>query len=63
MSFDIAAIANADYIDAMYEKYKQDPNLVDEQWHAFFAGFDLGMQRDSAEMARDTPAKARLRKM
>ena len=25
MSFDIAAIANADYIDAMYEKYKQDP--------------------------------------
>ena len=58
MSFDIAAIANADYIDAMYEKYKQDPNLVDEKWHAFFAGFDLGMQRDSAEMARDTSSES-----
>ena len=39
MSFDIAAIANADYIDAMYEKYKQDPNLVDEKMAYIFCGF------------------------
>ena len=60
MSFDIAAIANAEYIDAMYEKYKQDPNLVDERWHIFFAGFDLGMQRDGADMAADTSGESQV---
>ena len=48
MSFDIATTANADYIDAMYEKFKADPNLVDGQWQAFFAGFELGAQREGA---------------
>ena len=48
MSFDIATTANADYIDAMYEKFKADPNLVNGQWQAFFAGFELGAQREDA---------------
>ena len=62
MSFDIAAIANADYIDAMYEKYKQDPDLVDERWHIFFAGFDLGMQRDGADMTPDASDESQAEK-
>ena len=49
MSFDIATTANADYIDAMYEKFRADPNLVDGQWQAFFAGFELGARREGAD--------------
>ncbi len=61
MSFDIAATANADYIEAMYEKYQKDPNLINGQWRAFFAGFDLGAQHDATpgKATRDTSFESR----
>ncbi|MCB9295108.1 MAG: 2-oxoglutarate dehydrogenase E1 component [Lewinellaceae bacterium] len=40
---DFSFIANAhpSYIESMYEKYQQDPALVEESWRAFFKGFDF----------------------
>jgi len=34
--------ANADYINSLYEAYKQDPESVDFGWQKFFEGFDFG---------------------
>ena len=53
MSFDVPNIANADYVDEMYEKYKADPQSVDEQWQAFFAGFELGARGEGASAKTD----------
>ncbi len=40
---------NAEYINSLYEAYKQDPGSVDFGWQKFFEGFDFG---------KDTPAQA-----
>ena len=39
-------IANADVvaIEALYGKYKEDPNSVDSSWQNFFKGFDFSQQ-------------------
>lgn len=41
---DFSFIANAHpaYIDALYEQYQQDPELVESTWRLFFKGFDYG---------------------
>jgi 2-oxoglutarate dehydrogenase E1 component len=36
---------NQDAIEAAYERWRKDPDLVDESWQWFFAGFDLGAVR------------------
>jgi 2-oxoglutarate dehydrogenase E1 component len=33
--------ANASYIEQQYQRYRQDPGAVPEEWALFFAGFDL----------------------
>jgi len=33
---------NADYINSLYEKYKEDEQSVEAGWQKFFLGFDLG---------------------
>lgn len=33
---------NADYINTLYDSYKQDPESVDYGWQKFFEGFDFG---------------------
>src|SRR4051812_22930027 len=33
--------ANPAYVDALYQRYLDDPKSVDEAWALFFAGFDL----------------------
>jgi 2-oxoglutarate dehydrogenase E1 component len=43
--FDFVNRANAEYIDRMYEQYQRDPRGVDAHWQAFFAGFQLGLDR------------------
>src|SRR3954462_10705210 len=40
-SFDFVNRANADYVEALYERYLKDPRSVDVNWQAFFAGFEL----------------------
>src|SRR4051812_42055390 len=38
--FDIFRRANAEYIEQLYEQYRQDPESVDETWRAYFSGFE-----------------------
>ena len=45
---------NAEYIDALFRQFQQDPNSVDARWAAFFAGFELAGSRPTA--ATNLPA-------
>ena len=45
---------NAEYIDGLFQQWREDPRSVDEQWQNFFRGFELGARR--AETAGDGPA-------
>ncbi len=46
---------NADYIQAMYERWAAEPDAVDPQWRQFFAGFDLGVRVAGDEQAQSAP--------
>jgi 2-oxoglutarate dehydrogenase E1 component len=35
---------NADYIDELFERYRGDPDSVDETWRYFFDGLELGAE-------------------
>ncbi len=37
---------NVDLIEDYYQRWKRDPASVDEQWRAFFEGYELGVRRD-----------------
>src|SRR4051812_11166726 len=52
--FDFVNRANAEYIDQLHEQYLKDPRSVPEQWRAFFAGFEVGMERSTTDGARPT---------
>jgi 2-oxoglutarate dehydrogenase E1 component len=39
-SFDFVNRANSEFIDQLYQRYRKDPRSVDEQWRAFFSGFE-----------------------
>ncbi len=39
------ANAHGDYIEQMYESYKQDPSSVDESWSRFFEGFEFSLEK------------------
>ena len=41
-SLNLSANANAAYIEAAYEAWRQNPESVDATWRAFFQGFTLG---------------------
>ena len=34
--------ANAEYVDSLYQTYKEDPDAVEFGWQKFFEGFDFG---------------------
>ena len=56
--FDFVNRANADFIDRLFEQYRKDPRSVSEQWQAFFAGFQSGVNRSEAA-STDFAARAR----
>ena len=33
--------ANPEFIEDVYNKYKESPDSVDEKWRSFFEGFDF----------------------
>lgn len=35
---------NADYIQGLYQQYKDNPNSLEENWRAFFQGFELAQE-------------------
>ncbi len=41
-SLNLSANANAAYLEAAYEAWRQNPESVDATWRAFFQGFTLG---------------------
>jgi 2-oxoglutarate dehydrogenase E1 component len=47
-TFDFVNRANAEYIDGLYHQYQKDPRSVDDHWKAFFAGFELGIDRTAS---------------
>jgi 2-oxoglutarate dehydrogenase E1 component len=48
---------NAEFIDALYQKWSANPDSVDPQWKQFFQGFELGLTQP-ASPGRDGKAAA-----
>ncbi|WP_432821340.1 2-oxoglutarate dehydrogenase E1 component [Trichloromonas sp.] len=46
-----------EYLDALYQKWQQDPRSVPPTWQAYFAGFELGCQAAPAAAAAETAFK------
>ncbi|RZK41162.1 MAG: 2-oxoglutarate dehydrogenase E1 component [Pedobacter sp.] len=47
--------ANAEYIESLYQSYKEDPNSVEFGWQKFFEGFDFGRGAEAANVPNETP--------
>jgi len=47
--------ANAEYIDSIYQTYKEDPNAVEFGWQKFFEGFDFGRGADAGSTSEEAP--------
>ena len=47
--------ANAEYVDSLYQTYKEDPDAVEYGWQKFFEGFDFGK---GAEVANESGVEA-----
>jgi 2-oxoglutarate dehydrogenase E1 component len=50
-TFDFVNRANAEYIDRLYQQYQKDPRSLEDHWKAFFAGFELGLDRTASNTA------------
>ena len=47
--------ANAEYIDSLYQSYKEDKNSVEFGWQKFFEGFDFGRGSNAVNVSAETP--------
>jgi 2-oxoglutarate dehydrogenase E1 component len=47
--------ANAEYIESLYQSYREDQNSVEFGWQKFFEGFDFGRGADAANVTNETP--------
>jgi 2-oxoglutarate dehydrogenase E1 component len=57
-TFDFVNRANAEYIDRLYQQYLKDPRSLEDHWKAFFAGFELGLDRTASGSAPpETPVE------
>jgi len=43
--------ANAEYVEFLYQSYKEDPSSVEFGWQKFFEGFDFGRGAEASNMA------------
>ncbi|WP_038032835.1 2-oxoglutarate dehydrogenase E1 component [Thermonema rossianum] len=50
-TFSYVANAHGNYIESLYQAYKQDPQSVDTSWQRFFEGFEFALQYHSNGMA------------
>jgi 2-oxoglutarate dehydrogenase E1 component len=39
----IAVLANAEFVEALYEQWKGDPSSLSREWQMFFQGFEMAM--------------------
>lgn len=51
MKLDFASIANAAYVERLYQEYQRNPSSVDPEWAVFFAGFELAGRQPPAATA------------
>jgi 2-oxoglutarate dehydrogenase E1 component len=42
--------ANAEYVESLYQSYKQDPDSVEFGWQKFFEGFDFGRGAEASNV-------------
>ncbi len=42
---------NAEYVESLYQSYKEDPSSVEFGWQKFFEGFDFGRGADAANVS------------
>jgi 2-oxoglutarate dehydrogenase E1 component len=47
----VAAGANLEAIEALYQRWQQDPSAVDPSWRNFFEGFELGLAQPAPAAA------------
>jgi 2-oxoglutarate dehydrogenase E1 component len=47
--------ANAEYIESLYQTFKEDPNSVEFGWQKFFEGFDFGRGSSPESAGEETP--------
>lgn len=47
--------ANAEYVDSLYQSYKQDASSVEFGWQKFFEGFDFGKGASGAPVSAEAP--------
>ncbi|SFH35295.1 2-oxoglutarate dehydrogenase E1 component [Pedobacter insulae] len=47
--------ANAEYIESLYQSYKEDPNSVEFGWQKFFEGFDFGRGSGAGNATNEAP--------
>ena len=50
--------ANAQYIDELYARYRENPDAVPHDWALFFAGFDLAGEPGATPDLATTPPGA-----
>ncbi|SMC80890.1 2-oxoglutarate dehydrogenase E1 component [Pedobacter nyackensis] len=46
---------NADYVDSLYQSYKEDANSVEFGWQKFFEGFDFGRDSSGTTVSAEAP--------
>jgi 2-oxoglutarate dehydrogenase E1 component len=47
--------ANAEYIESLYQSYKEDANSVEFGWQKFFEGFDFGRNSSGTAVSSEAP--------
>ncbi|WEK18809.1 MAG: 2-oxoglutarate dehydrogenase E1 component [Candidatus Pedobacter colombiensis] len=47
--------ANAEYVESLYQSYKEDANSVEFGWQKFFEGFDFGRDSSGASVSTEAP--------
>ena len=47
--------ANAEYIESLYQSYKEDASSVEFGWQKFFEGFDFGRDSSGASVSAEAP--------
>jgi 2-oxoglutarate dehydrogenase E1 component len=57
-SIDLATLANADYVDEQYRRWRNDPSSVDERWALFFTGFEFAGNGGNGARAAHAEASA-----
>ena len=58
---DFSFISNAhpSYIESLYANYRQNPDSVEEDWRAFFKGFEYGSPENGQVKSSSTPIHAK----